>query len=92
MTLPVEWQPAARRDLAEIIAFIASDTPYAARALKGQIEAAPLPLSDHPYLGRAGRVAGTRELLAHPNYWLVYRVGSTSVEILAVLHARQQYP
>ncbi|MGY0559149.1 type II toxin-antitoxin system RelE/ParE family toxin [Luteimonas sp. A277] len=92
MTLPVEWQSAARHDLAEIIAFIASNNPYAARALKDQVEAAPLPLSDHPYLGRAGRVAGTRELLAHPNYWLVYRVGSISVEILAVLHARQQYP
>ncbi|GAB1408667.1 type II toxin-antitoxin system RelE/ParE family toxin [Thermomonas brevis] len=92
MTLPIEWQPAARQDLVEIIGFISSDNPYAARTLKGQIEAAVLPLGDHPYLGRAGRVPGTRELLAHPNYWLVYRVGSASIEILAVLHARQEYP
>lgn len=92
MTLPVEWQWAAQHDLAKIITFIARDSPQAARTLKCQIETAALLLSDHPYLGRAGRVTGTRELLAHPNYWLVYRVGLTNVEILAVLHARQQYP
>lgn len=92
MTLPIEWQQSARDDLAAIIRFIAEESPQAARAMKAAIEGAPLPLGDHPYLGRAGRVPGSRELLAHPNYWLVYRVGSTSVEILAVLHARQQYP
>jgi len=34
---------------------------------------------------------GTREAIVHPNYILVYRVGET-IDILAVLHARQQYP
>lgn len=75
-----------------MIRFIATQNTYAARALKAQIEAAPLPLSDHPYLGRAGRVPGTRELLVHPNYWLVYQVTASAVEILGVLHARQEYP
>lgn len=92
MTLLIEWNLSARADLATIIGFIAEQNTYAARALKAQIEAAPLPLSDHPYLGRAGRVPGTRELLAHPNYWLIYQVTASTVEILAVVHARQQYP
>ena len=35
---------------------------------------------------------GTRELVAHPNYVIVYRVSETTVEIVNVLHARQQYP
>jgi plasmid stabilization system protein ParE len=35
---------------------------------------------------------GTREAVAHPNYLLIYRVGDGVVEILAVLHTRQQYP
>jgi len=46
---------------------------------------------ENPYLYRSGRVAGTREAVVHPNYILVYRVTET-IEILAVLHARQRYP
>ena len=48
-------------------------------------------LPDHPYVHRLGRVAGTREAIVHPNYILVYRV-DIDIEVLAVLHARQQYP
>ncbi len=49
-------------------------------------------LPDHPYLYREGRVQGTREAVVHPNYIMVYRVGADLIDILAVLHARQQYP
>lgn len=41
---------------------------------------------------RPGRLPGTREAVVHPNYVLVYQVGSDSVEIVNVLHSRQQYP
>jgi toxin ParE1/3/4 len=40
---------------------------------------------------RPGRDPGTREAVVHPNYLIIYRVGDV-IEILAVLHARQQYP
>lgn len=45
-----------------------------------------------PLAYRPGRVAGTREWVAHPNYIVVYRVGGESIRILNVLHARQEYP
>ncbi|MGN6653381.1 type II toxin-antitoxin system RelE/ParE family toxin [Trinickia sp.] len=51
-----------------------------------------MPLAEHRYLFRTGRVAGTREVVAHPNYVVVYRVTGTAVLVLRVLHARQQYP
>jgi toxin ParE1/3/4 len=57
-----------------------------------RLETAVLPLSEHPYLFRPGRVAGTRELVAHPNYIIIYRVLSDAVEITKVVHARRQYP
>jgi toxin ParE1/3/4 len=45
-----------------------------------------------PVQYRRGRVAGTHELVSHPNYILVYRHTVLAIEILNVLHARQQYP
>jgi toxin ParE1/3/4 len=56
------------------------------------LQDATLPLAEHPYLFRPGRVSGTRELVVHTNYVVVYRVLTTSVEIVAVLHTRQRYP
>ena len=41
---------------------------------------------------RAGRTEGTREAVVHPNYVLVYRVGNDAVEVVSVMHSRQQYP
>jgi len=38
------------------------------------------------------RVAGTREAIAHPNYIVIYRVHPDAVEVLDVVHSRQQYP
>jgi len=37
-------------------------------------------------------VHGTREAVVHPNYILIYRVGTDAVEIVSLVHARQQYP
>jgi plasmid stabilization system protein ParE len=38
-----------------------------------------------------GRVLNTREIIVHPNYLVIYRL-TDRIEILSVLHARQQYP
>jgi toxin ParE1/3/4 len=45
-----------------------------------------------PHIGRPGRVAGTRELIAHPNYIIVYEFDELILRVLRVLHARQNYP
>jgi toxin ParE1/3/4 len=90
--LPIIWRPEARNDLATIIGYIADRDPAAARRMKTLIESAVLPLPAHPMLFRTGRVTGTRELVAHPNYIIIYRVASDRIEIVAIVHARQQYP
>lgn len=90
--LPVLWSDEASLDLVEIIDYIEQrNGPAAQRLLTAVIEAAES-LPRMPELFRPGRVPGTRERVIHPNYVLVYRVGVSAIDILGVLHARQQYP
>ena len=49
-------------------------------------------LDKHPTLGRVGRMEGTRELVAHSNYILVYRVDGKAAEILRLKQAAQKWP
>ncbi|ENN8409256.1 type II toxin-antitoxin system RelE/ParE family toxin [Serratia marcescens] len=90
--LNIEWTRAARRDLVEIVGFIANDNPLAARKMKLLIMEAVIPAARHPRLFRRGRVDGTHEIPLHPNYLLVYQVLETHIRVLRVLHARRQYP
>ena len=49
-------------------------------------------LDANPKLFKAGRMKGTREAVAHPNYVLVYEVSADTVTILRVLHTSQAWP
>ena len=90
--LKISWRPTATEDLADIIAYIAERSPQAARNIKQRIESAVLPVAEHPYLYRPGRVPGTREIVAHPNYVVVYKVTDSAIEVVNVVHARTEYP
>lgn len=87
----VEWRPEARAELRVILEYILERNTVAASSLSESIEAATTALPDHPYLYRLGRIPGTREIVVHPNYLVVYRV-TDWIEIVTVLHARQEYP
>ncbi|WP_109514901.1 type II toxin-antitoxin system RelE/ParE family toxin [Pseudomonas ovata] len=90
--MQILWRARARTSLAKIIRYIAAENPKAARALQERLESAILPMAEHPYLYRPGRVPGTREIVAHPNYVIVYRVALERIEVVNILHARQEYP
>jgi len=86
------WTPEAAQDRDEIYNYIEADNPAAALALDELFSEKASRLVDHPGLGRPGRIAGTRELVAHRNYILVYDVAGESVRMLRVLHAARQWP
>lgn len=90
--LPIRWLANAKDDLAAILGYIADRNPIAAGELLDDIERAASHLPQNLYLYRHGRVPGTRELVVHPNYIIVYRETLTAIEIVNVLHSRQQYP
>jgi toxin ParE1/3/4 len=91
--LPIVWRKTARDDLAQIIRYIALENPLAAQRMKRLLEDAVLPLAKHPRLYRISeRVPGLREIVAHPNYIVLYRVADDRIEVVSVVHARRHYP
>ena len=91
--MEIIWRAAALDDLEEIRRFIAQDNPSAASRVQAVIRAAVERLADHPSLGRAGSVAGTRELVvARTPYIVAYRVYDNQLRILSVLHGARKWP
>lgn len=93
----IEWRPKAQEDLLAIVRFIGKDNPTRAKSFGQDIRDKTKPLAEHPELGHTGRPglpADVRELVAHPNYIIFYRVlaEARTVQILRVKHAAQQTP
>lgn len=86
------WKQTAVADRKAIIAYIAQDNPQAAIELGDLLIEKATQLDQYPARGRPGRMKGTRELVVHRNYILIYRESAKSPEILRVLHAAQQWP
>jgi toxin ParE1/3/4 len=89
----VEWHPLAHADLAELMTYIATDSPEAAYRVHDEIRRQTGMLSSHPDIGRLGRVGGTRELvLVGTPYVAAYRVSRDVVTILRLLHGARRWP
>jgi toxin ParE1/3/4 len=89
----VKWLSKALASLAEQLDYIAEDSPSAAARVERDIQNAVSLLAKYPAIGRAGRVAQTRELVV-PNtpYVIPYRVRRGEIEIIRVLHAARKWP
>ena len=90
--MKLAWSRLALTDRQEIRTYIAHDNPVAALALDELFAEKASRLADHPGLGRPGRVMGTRELVVHQHYLMVYDMANDQVRILRVLHTARQWP
>ncbi|MGB3318648.1 MAG: type II toxin-antitoxin system RelE/ParE family toxin [Sphingopyxis granuli] len=90
--MSVKWTPEAGQDRIEIIAYIAGDNPRAALRMDELFGDAAARLADFPHMGRTGKIAGTRELIPHENYRLVYQIEDGTVWILTLVHTSRQWP
>jgi toxin ParE1/3/4 len=86
------WTRPARADRREVFEFIGADSLRAACKMDLIFADKAEILTRFPELGRIGRVPGTRELLAHRHYFLIYRIRGKTVQILRVLHTSRQWP
>jgi addiction module RelE/StbE family toxin len=88
----VRWTPEAEQDRADIVDYIAADNPCAALRVDELFSAGAARLADHPRMGRPGKIAGTRELIPHEHYRLVYEIEDDTVWILTLIHTARQWP
>ena len=92
--MSVVWKPNATAELVEYVVDYANRRdPLTAWRVFDEVQARAKRLADQPGIGRPGRVRGTREFVVTGTpFILVYRVQGAQVEILRVLHGRQQWP
>jgi len=91
--MQVKWLRRALENLDDEAAYIAKDSPRVAAEFVVHMRDSAAMLADHPEMGRAGRISGTRELVVTRfSYILPYRVRSGTVEILRVFHTARQWP
>ncbi|MEO7361364.1 MAG: type II toxin-antitoxin system RelE/ParE family toxin [Gemmatimonadaceae bacterium] len=90
--MKVVWTPEALQDRLDIWDYISADNRRAAIKIDTLFSNAAVKLAAHPDLGRPGLVSGTRELIPHERYRLVYEIGDETLWVLAVVHTARQWP
>ena len=88
----VVWTLSAEQDRSDIFEFIARDNPLAAIDIDELFSAAVARLVEHPLIGRAGKIPGTRELILLQSYRLIYEVQAGTIWILALVHTARLWP
>ena len=91
--MKIRISPEAEQDLIEIFDYILADNPLAADKTLDVIYSEIDHLSEHPNLGRVGRVSGTRELVLSGAPFIVpYQVKKNTLEIPRVYHSARKWP
>ncbi len=89
----VIWSIPAQYDLKKIHDYIAEDSKYYALKVSQEFVAKSEVLLDFPKMGRIVPEIGDpniRELFVY-SYRLIYEVSSNQIEILAVIHCKQNF-
>ena len=91
--MQVQWTDRAKNRLEEIEAYIAQESPAAAKQIiLSIIRKTATQLSRYPESGKPGRLMGTRELLFSDSpYLVVYTVRNTLVTLLTLFHTAQNF-
>lgn len=88
----LKWAPEALEDRLSIFDYLAKDNPRAALAMDELFLKASADLVDFPMMGKQGIISGTRELLPHEHYRLVYEVHDDEIWVMAVISTSQLWP
>lgn len=90
--MKILWTPQAVRDREQIFTYIEAENPRAAIHTDTLFGDAVGRLVDFPELGKPGLIAGTRELIPHKHYRIVYATAPDAVWVLAIVHTARCWP
>jgi len=91
--MQIKWTRKALINLDNAVEYIARENPVAAQNAAQKIWDASQLLTNHPGIGRPGRVAGTRELVVKGlPFILPYAEDAGTIFILRVMHTSMIWP
>jgi toxin ParE1/3/4 len=89
----LRYTVAAREDLRDIVRYGLAESLGSARTIIDEIDQRLRALATQPQSGRKGREPGTREwVLAPLPFIAVYRLESTELHIINIVHGARQWP
>lgn len=90
--MKVRWTPGAEQDRSDVFDYIAKGNTMAAIKMDELFGEMVVKLADFPYLGHTGKIPGTRELIPHESYRLVYEISQETIWVLALVSTARQWP
>lgn len=90
----VRWAPEALDDRTAIWDYLAERNPLAAAEMDERFSEAAARLAEQPLMGAPGKIVGTRELIPHEHYRLVYELDEEAgiVWIVTLIHTARCWP
>ncbi|WP_274626243.1 type II toxin-antitoxin system RelE/ParE family toxin [Arvimicrobium flavum] len=88
----IRWTPEAEADRLEIFEYVAAHDPAAADRLNATFDRAIDRIRRFPLSAREGKLIGSRELIPHPSYRIVYEIRSDTIWIAAIFHTARRWP
>jgi toxin ParE1/3/4 len=88
----VIWTPQAEQDRIDIWDYIADHDSRAAVEMDALFSECAGRLKTQPMTGKSGKIPGTREIIPHKSYRLVYEIHGGDAWVLTVVHTARQWP
>ena len=91
MAAVVNWSPEGIEDLDSIVAYIAKDSRFYAKAVANKILTVAKELPDHPYIGRVVPEIDHKQIRERfvYSYRLIYQINEASILIVAIIHGKR---
>ena len=86
----LHWSELASQDLSRIARHGSASSPHHANKLLDRIDAKVQLLVTYPDAGRLGSATGTRELVVHKHYLIIYHHWENQVTVLRVKHVARK--